>query len=1212
MIHKKKFLVSIFLIVLCCLIFAGIGVNTGVCDAEEATIAPAAQLFELPDNNDYNIEGQQEVTSFAYGRSSLGTFSISGSIEETSSYRGKTAYGVLGELSFSYSYDGFLQGNGSDSWNLSADTATVVNDYNLTGSIGQGAVLIQTSTNGSFYENAVNPITDFFSNKKGRENFYTTDGSAVAQGCFYRVIVAYETCRKTGTKGFWPFKKDVYEFKNNVEVYEFFVCRNDAQISIHNLSVDNDLIKAEGYQSEVLKRSETLTDGATTTDGFSIDKLGASFLVSVAKDGEPARYVDDGEIFTENGKYTITTITKLGKRKTQTVYVFNGGEDKGFSTYFQDYIVHGERVYRDEQYPVYARNSFAFIKAIDESIPVLMGVLENKTTGEVFSFAKDDRNEQRVALSAGIYYGVFYSGDPNSSSGSLYQYTFVFSILDEDSAPFINYNNLMNTQNLEDLGAKHYEVAYPMTYGGYIFVCFSLDSYQAAFNYAYDIEGRFIEKAEDGGLYYKSEKNPNKKEKYYDPIELTRVRNVYAKQNVEYNYFNATDKYTYRTLESVEELEKLNLPESVKVFATNADKDKLINRQPFINNFTFINVADFDVTSVKAYCYKNGKTYSLEFGKKVSEQLSVSSKYRITETNVYGKTREYDVYYVLENLTRSEWEVSYNGNTEVIAFSIYDLESGVKTITADSIKINSITNDFDTDSIVTIKAPNVYSFEIKCSLSELKNVELYKQGRYEITFIDRLGNSYKLIVNLTGKTRYSSLKENSLCYTDFYNTIYMNQKDNSEELILNIEDLKELIETVIERDKYTSDSYNVYQIRLQEAENVYNNPNSTQEEINEAAKNLRNAIAGLVRTSDKTELKAELDLYESINGALYTSASFGSYTESYNFAKIIYADDTSSIDDVSRAVLDMQKEYASLVLRGDKTELIKVLGLSKKTDCSKYTPQSIKELDTAFDVAYIVYKDEDASQSAIDQAAALVKEKMDLLVLQADFEKLGELIQKVGQINPKDYNKSSINNLKEQYDIALAVFEDRNSSQSDVNMALASLQIAFNGLVEAGNVDELRSLLQEIKDLKWYLYAADGIRALKDKYDYAVELLNEESASGKDVNSLIALLNKLKGELIQRADKVELYNYLLKCEAVDLTNKSNKTAKEFRNAYSQAYNTLLNMDANEHDVAESLSAMQGAENGLKNATLAWWAILLIVIGCIIVVAIIIFVVLILF
>ena len=140
MIQKKKILPGFFLIALCCLIFAEIGANTSVCDAEATTIAPAAQLFELSDNNDYNIEGQQEVTSFAYGKSSLGSFSINGDIDDVATYRGKPAYGVSGNLSFSYTYNGYLQDNSAESWNISSDTATSVVGYSLTGSVGQGVV----------------------------------------------------------------------------------------------------------------------------------------------------------------------------------------------------------------------------------------------------------------------------------------------------------------------------------------------------------------------------------------------------------------------------------------------------------------------------------------------------------------------------------------------------------------------------------------------------------------------------------------------------------------------------------------------------------------------------------------------------------------------------------------------------------------------------------------------------------------------------------------------------------------------------------------------------------------------------------------------------------------------------------------------------------------------------------------------------------------
>ena len=115
-------------------------------------------------------------------------------------------------------------------------------------------------------------------------------------------------------------------------------------------------------------------------------------------------------------------------------------------------------------------------------------------------------------------------------------------------------------------------------------------------------------------------------------------------------------------------------------------------------------------------------------------------------------------------------------------------------ITADTISISSIENNFDVNSIVTIKAPEVYSFEIKCLISELENVGLYKKGKYELTFVDRVGNSYQLIVNITGKSRYSDVVTMSTrSYTSFYNAVYMNDRTESEEIIYDVIALKIVI-----------------------------------------------------------------------------------------------------------------------------------------------------------------------------------------------------------------------------------------------------------------------------------------------------------------------------------------------------------------------------------------------------------------------------------
>ena len=54
----------------------------------------------------------------------------------------------------------------------------------------------------------------------------------------------------------------VYLYTAHIEIYEFYVCRNDAVISIHNLAVDeSSLPEIDGYTQETIKRGETLLDG---------------------------------------------------------------------------------------------------------------------------------------------------------------------------------------------------------------------------------------------------------------------------------------------------------------------------------------------------------------------------------------------------------------------------------------------------------------------------------------------------------------------------------------------------------------------------------------------------------------------------------------------------------------------------------------------------------------------------------------------------------------------------------------------------------------------------------------------------------------------------------------------------------------------------------------------------------------------------------------
>ena len=582
--------------------------------------------------------------------------------------------------------------------------------------------------------------------------------------------------------GFIHFDYDDKNDNKVAEVYRFFICNNAGELSLHNKSVDKDTITdiAEGIQAEALLKGETLLDGSVTKDGFEIDNLGVAFSaikVNGQNTGNRSEYA-------EPGKYIVEGTTRLGITKTTTVYIYSGGDDKGFSDYFGENLIKGNRVFREGDYPTYGKGTSAVIKRIGDDIPAISGTIENLTSGKKI-IVPADRQAHTYKLDEGEYYAEFYSG--NVDAGSVIHYEFHFNVLNEESRPYVNYNELMTNTRICDLNTAHYEVVYQTTRGGYIFVCFETE--EEAFKYAYDIEKRFIEKNNDGDVYYKSLDNPNEKVKYQtetdqDKMALTSAINYYAAQNVERAYFDSTKTFTYQTFEKgddlLESLESMSIAESVKVFPSEEEKEKLVKRMPYLNGFSFMHVDDYDVKSIVVECEANGQKYTIKFGKPVEDQLEVSSKYTVTETNKYGDTFTYEAYFMAQNETESKWNVVQGGKMTTMDVNSSIAEDGVISISADSISLEEIKNEFDECAIISISTKDAYKYGLSCLLKEAKGLVLYKKGEYTIIFVDRVGNSFALVVNISGKVKQEELDTNKYhTYSDIYNAVHLNEKEEN-------------------------------------------------------------------------------------------------------------------------------------------------------------------------------------------------------------------------------------------------------------------------------------------------------------------------------------------------------------------------------------------------------------------------------------------------
>lgn len=871
-------------------------------EAETITHNLASTLTES--SNGYTSDPSNVVTTMKNGKTGLTSITITGDIINEATKDNLPAYGLNGNsVSFSISYDNSLLDDSDPGvWHIVSDKGTSVDGYSLGASVGKGCLLIFKKHRGGEYELAANPITDF---TYGVDNFYTPSGEDVYEGTYYKIVFAYSSRIRT-QQGFIGIgaKYDTYY---HMETYEFYLCEDSARISIHNLALTEEDFDFEDYDINLLKKGETLTDGSVTTAGFKIDKLGITGnTILVKHNGTNVPEVADGTVFTDPGKYEITTVTRLGKQEKQVIYVFKC-DDMGYGTYFGENLIHGNRVFRFGEFPSYAKGASIEINQVDENTPILYGAITNLDTGEIVFETNQTREAQHFDLTPANYQIVFYSGN-YEIPGSFYKYTFRFTILDEKSAPYVNYYNLMHTERLADLQSKHYEVAYQTTKGGYIFVCFSLESYDDAFEYAYEIEKRFIEHKEDG-LYYKSIENPSKKVKYIDYIELTAALNFYAKKNVEINYFNTIDEFTYQTYNNdlLESLESLNISDSIRVFPSQEEKDKLLQHKPYINGFQFINVADYDVTEITAYCEKDGKTYNIQFNKPIEEQLHISSKYTITETNAYGDSVSYDVYFVNENQTISHWIATTNGVESVVDVSSRDVNNGKIKITADSLVLQDIANALDENAIVAIKAPGLYAFEITCLVSEMEGFTLYEAGTYELTFVDMTGHFYQFIVTINGRQWSDVLAQNTTSYTALYNAVYLNAEAvNTSEIAYDASAFSNTMTEIssIPYMLYTSESIQPLVDKYNQALAVVKD-NPTQKEINAFNEELTELKNRLVLRENKQQLFDALTAFSQMEFGELTEKKAAQYQKAYDEAAAVLYNVNATDDEISAAIISI-------------------------------------------------------------------------------------------------------------------------------------------------------------------------------------------------------------------------------------------------------------------------------------------------------------------
>jgi uncharacterized repeat protein (TIGR02543 family) len=274
---------------------------------------------------------------------------------------------------------------------------------------------------------------------------------------------------------------------------------------------------------------------------------------------------------------------------------------------------------------------------------------------------------------------------------------------------------------------------------------------------------------------------------------------------------------------------------------------------------------------------------------------------------------------------------------------------------------------------------------------------------------------------------------------------------------------------------YTDDSFQALLDALEEAKDILDDLTSTRKEIEDALLALVDALENLEEdntgdnpgAADKSDLNARITYAGTLEEADYTPESWTAFETALAKAQAIAAKATASQAEINLS-LNQLNEAISLLDHatvtdpdndpGDNTALTARIASAEALVEDEYTAESWAELEEALAAAVAVSEDAEATQAEIDTAlAALVAairalepaevedpgtEPGDNAALTAGIEAAGELVE-------AEYSTESWTAFEAALAAAVAVSEDEEATQAEIDAALAKLNIAIAALEPA-------------------------------------------------------------------------------------------------------------------------------------------------------------------
>lgn len=322
---------------------------------------------------------------------------------------------------------------------------------------------------------------------------------------------------------------------------------------------------------------------------------------------------------------------------------------------------------------------------------------------------------------------------------------------------------------------------------------------------------------------------------------------------------------------------------------------------------------------------------------------------------------------------------------------------------------------------------------------------------------------------------------------------------------------------------YTGSTWADYEDALNAALDMLDSPDDyTLQELLDGSSALVAAIQGLEFSADKSNLQMLITSAAAMllpeNVGKYIPAAVGNLEDVLADAQAVFDDADATQDEVNAAANDLLAAITQMFDKANKAQLQTLVNLVASYVESKYTPATWSVFADALGSAQLVLANENAVQSQVDSAYAALLSATTGLKMRANFASLDAAIKQAQNIllNADDYVASTLVGLQDQTNAALTVFNNKNSTQTQIDAARAALMAKVLNARLKADKSPILNALAIVSGLNLNLYTTQSVQPLSALVTEAQAVLPKEDVYQADIDDLAARILGAINNLILR------------------------------------------------------------------------------------------------